>query len=617
MSSRNTISKVLARTPSQIARIKTTIDNFRQLTNESKTKKQYQTNFWKIKWPTLMNPDIVRCEPVNNTQWAMVRFAMIPKIKQPSQGFMMAISSLPLKFQHDITLGGICKDNDRCYHHHPAEKFTTTTTTMVTRRGAAIKKQKLATTTSVDVAANDNGDNLQYSDMSPIQKQYIKLTIDNYSKDGIFSFKHPDWKNLQILQVGSWYLQECDGAVQPQQQQKQLWDDDADSDDVPDESRKSRYGIPKSKYGKWEFVRAVTDISNRVWAVPAHVWQGYREINIKNRYGGDQNREDFDARMKSYRFQTSVTRAKVKQNADFCEALKPHFRDYGKNGKISDSPPLEDGNYENKYHILALDDEHGMSSQYYRCVLNRSPEEIHIPNPYIAEMKYKHNTHYDTSLFEFIRDMPYSDRDKFAGVNLDYCCSFNGAETGTRPRADLGMLFARQLLQPENGVLSCTFALRSGLGDIDSKVREAFDFIIDTAVVFGYDLELLNSGRGEQLYYGLGGSFMVNLLFRSNALYSSRDKVLGGHLLLGKQFKFVITEESPPKAVKNGKKTKSELETEGKLQRLQSAVQQFTLTMKHDICKSKVKSKTSANATNKSILQSINKLKRQLDTDMM
>lgn len=135
-------------------------------------------------------------------------------------------------------------------------------------------------------------------------------------------------------------------------------------------------------------------------------------------------------------------------------------------------------------------------------------DQLSVPNPdksFLAQCPAwfnKRASHYDATLYEWMRDLDDLDGDEY-DVGADYCCQFNG-NTQCRPKADLTLMFQKGLFAKRNGVLWLTLSKRSRVKGqtMDKTSEEVMDFVTATGAHFGYNMTCVEAGDyGTVLYF--------------------------------------------------------------------------------------------------------------------
>lgn len=331
--------------------------------------------------------------------------------------------------------------------------------------------------------------------VSDEQTSGITEAIQLYGmKGGTFLVHTPEWEQSPLLRVGGWDLftsskrQECIEAILAiRVHDDHRWAITA----CPSDHVLRQYtGDPKAYWG-----RQVWDLKGDEYHLAAEEWATYQDLVVDDQFGS-----------KRAVASGQVGREKIDQNGDFiAHVVRPWLIEGA--GRDAVMP-----------HILVLDDENATTSRLARTFI--SPTHIHVPNPGI-DLSADLCRQSKTSLFEYMRDLPYeyereaTEQGRFSGAFFDYCCTFKGSVRRTQPQADILLLFARRLLDPNRGVFACTFCLR-GPGREARKVPAITAFILKVARRFGYDLNAL----AEPLLYGGGkrGARMGFFLFQSNGI---------------------------------------------------------------------------------------------------
>lgn len=143
--------------------------------------------------------------------------------------------------------------------------------------------------------------------------------------------------------------------------------------------------------------------------------------------------------------------------------------------------------------VVALDTSVGITSAML-AVSGFEKEQLLVPNPDESEAPPDHLcTFFPCTFFELLRDYMYPNRDKYRGeysVFLDYCCTWRGCKTGTRPQLDLKLLFTCGIVPKTEGVVAMSLSTRGYSGTRDHHAYVVDQEARKIARENGYDLRL-------------------------------------------------------------------------------------------------------------------------------
>jgi len=366
------------------------------------------------------------------------------------------------------------------------------------------------------------------------------------------------WKDTRIMSVSpEWYFyaekdppqQASDAAAWGSEVERVLVSLGGESPESQDIEKWARAHDVRS--GECAFVRRAVTEDWREWFVTEREWIHYRPIKLRDVYAG-KNEVEIS--------RDSVPATKVAQNARLLallvQSLAKHDRD-----------PAH-------YRILTLDDASANTSLVLANA-GFARAQVDVPNP--AERIDQTNcVHSRASLFEFLRDCEWpserarpdlllarkgkgkgnarlvgtsasareraskgeeskgkrvrarGSKESYALAFFDYCCTFGGSKEGTRPLADILLLFARNLLVRDGGIFACTFCLRAS-GKHLTKADDIYNQIWATAARFGYDLETVRA-----LIYG-----------GNQAVAKNADGTSGGAPKCSAQMLYIVFESHP------------------------------------------------------------------------
>lgn len=133
-------------------------------------------------------------------------------------------------------------------------------------------------------------------------------------------------------------------------------------------------------------------------------------------------------------------------------------------------------------------------------------ECIHVPNPSAYMWRERTDApvclHQETVALHLMRLPAATCEDERFSFALDYCGTFEGNYSARAcPRHDLDLLFAKQLLRKQGGVLWLTLSTR-GKGKRTSRT-ELETYVLDLAARTGYTSLSVHSGQsyGKHMYY--------------------------------------------------------------------------------------------------------------------
>ena len=104
------------------------------------------------------------------------------------------------------------------------------------------------------------------------------------------------------------------------------------------------------------------------------------------------------------------------------------------------------------------------------------------------------------SLYEWMRDLSIDKCQNGFDVGGDYCCTFEGNQF-IKPKADLTLMFQKEILAKKNGVLWLTFSYRCKGGGIQVTKQKITTWIQQISLVCGYKMKLLDIGNYGQMVY--------------------------------------------------------------------------------------------------------------------
>ena len=150
--------------------------------------------------------------------------------------------------------------------------------------------------------------------------------------------------------------------------------------------------------------------------------------------------------------------------------------------------------------VLALDTALGLTSAML-AVRGFEKDQVVVPNPDEREAPPEHLcTFFPCTVFELLRDYMYPQLEDHAGeysAFLDYCCTWRGAKTGTRPKLDLNLLFACGILPKRGGIVAMSLSTRGHVGTRDHHTRIVDQEARQIARSKGYNLCLKHTCKSS------------------------------------------------------------------------------------------------------------------------
>jgi hypothetical protein len=141
--------------------------------------------------------------------------------------------------------------------------------------------------------------------------------------------------------------------------------------------------------------------------------------------------------------------------------------------------------------VLVLDTALGLTSAML-AVRGFEKDQLVVPNPDEREAPPEHLcTFFPCTVFELLRDYIHPNIEDNAGeysAFLDYCCTWRGSKTGTRPKLDLNLLFECEMLPKSGGIVAMSLSTRGHPGTRDHHARVVDQEARQIARSKGYDL---------------------------------------------------------------------------------------------------------------------------------
>ena len=138
-------------------------------------------------------------------------------------------------------------------------------------------------------------------------------------------------------------------------------------------------------------------------------------------------------------------------------------------------------------------------------VLGYTQDQLHCPNPnsnFVSKASSlfgQNATHYDGTVYELMRDLPEDDSNTEGyHMGLDYCCTFEGNAEFVRPKSDIRLMFAKQILRKRDGVCWMTFSKR---GKKSQYIQSIVTWVKKEGARLGYNMELLEQGTYGTVAY--------------------------------------------------------------------------------------------------------------------
>lgn len=132
----------------------------------------------------------------------------------------------------------------------------------------------------------------------------------------------------------------------------------------------------------------------------------------------------------------------------------------------------------------------GLTTHSVIGALDLSADRIHVPDlvydaPIDDLIKEKASFYQGTTVYAFFRDLDDSLTTTF-DFGGDYCCSFDGNESGTKPKLDIELIFCKERFPKHNGVMWLTFSCRGHGKSREETFQDVKDFVIQKGEQNGY-----------------------------------------------------------------------------------------------------------------------------------
>jgi hypothetical protein len=158
--------------------------------------------------------------------------------------------------------------------------------------------------------------------------------------------------------------------------------------------------------------------------------------------------------------------------------------------------------------IIYLDAPQGQTTSHL-SVLGYTKDQLHCPNPnseFVSKASPlfgQHATHYDGTVYELMRDLPENEEDAEGHhVGFDYCCTFEGNAQCVRPKSDIRLMFAKEVLRKRDGVCWMTFSTRLPKGGtVAAYLKSIENWVKAEGTRLGYNMELLEQGTYGKVAY--------------------------------------------------------------------------------------------------------------------
>ncbi len=132
----------------------------------------------------------------------------------------------------------------------------------------------------------------------------------------------------------------------------------------------------------------------------------------------------------------------------------------------------------------------GLTTHSVLGALDLSADRIHVPDlvynaPINKWIKEKASFYQGTTVYAFFRDLDDSLTTTF-DFGGDYCCTFDGNESDTKPKLDIELIFCKERFPKHNGVMWLTFSCRAHAKSREDTLRNVKNFVIRKGKQNGY-----------------------------------------------------------------------------------------------------------------------------------